>query len=186
MKYTPTQSLQLSKSHRWLHSVPSFCCFMLTIPSSPIAMEIHSVHQLPPCVWACLLAGEAWSILSWEWDTDSAAGAGNGICPSPVAVPSSGRTKQWIDGEQHGRADCCLTFLNLPHIQTRMAPFIPINMWSVSRFAFWIGTNPITLFEVIPGICMKSCFLCSVCHLIWCHFCPNYCLYRWICGRIEL
>lgn len=78
----------------------------------------------------CLLAGEAWSILAWEWDTDSAAGAGNGICPSHAAVPSSGRAKQWIDGEQHGRAAWYLvhTLLNLPCIQTHMAQFIPIKV----------------------------------------------------------
>lgn len=173
LKYTPTKSLQLCKSHRWLCSAPSFCCFMLTIPSSPIAMESHSAHQLPTCVWACLLGGGGWSILSWEWDTNSAAGTGNGICPSPATMPSSGRAKQWIDGEQHGRAGCYLTFLNLPHIQTYMAPFTPINMWSVSRFAFWIGTNPITLSEVITRICMISCFLYGVCHLIYVIFVPT-------------
>lgn len=155
---THQRSLQLSKSHRWSRSVPSFCCFLLTIPSSPISMKIHSAHQLPACLFACLLAGEARSILSREGDTDSAAAAGNGICPSCAAMPSSGHAKQWIDGEQHGGADWYITFLKLPHIQTHMAPFIPIKMWSASRFAFWIGSNPITLFEIMPD-----------------HFCSNYC-----------
>lgn len=75
---------------------------MLTIPSSPIAMEIHSAHQLPAhvrvCVFLmcsiCLLTGEAQSILPWEWDVDSAAGAGNGKCLSRAAMLSSGQAEQ--------------------------------------------------------------------------------------------
>ena len=60
--------------------------------------------------------GKACSILAWEWDIDSAAGAGNGMCLSCAAMSSSGHVKRWIDGEQPMRVDRHLILLYLLYI----------------------------------------------------------------------
>lgn len=74
--------------------------------SPPAACTWMSVCVCFWCAASVFWQGvEAWFILAWEWDTDSAAGAGNGMCPSCAAVPSSGHVKQWIDGEQPEKAD---------------------------------------------------------------------------------
>lgn len=153
LKYTPTQGLRFSKSHRWLRSIPSFCCLMLTIPSSPTAMEIHSAHQLPARVWACVCFWCAASV-SW-WGRPSPFYPGNGtlivlleqemknVLHVPPCLPVAKLSNGLMRNSK--REQTYLLLQNLPHFQSHMAPFIPIKLWSVSRFAFWTRVNLITL-----------------------------------------
>ena len=82
----------------------TFCRFMLTIPSSPIAMEIHSAHQLPACMRVSP-DREISSILSWEWGPDGAALAGHAIYPLCVAFQRTTLSSELMGnsmGEQTG------------------------------------------------------------------------------------
>lgn len=130
LKNTPTPTRCLwgipSSCSRYADQSALTCCFQ---------GKIHLAHRLPVYVTACLVAGKAPVISPRERHADSAAAAGNGIRASCAAVLYGGHARQRTDWKQREGSRL------VPHIQTHMAPFIPVKMWSGSRsvfcFVFW-------------------------------------------------
>ena len=149
----------LSRSHRWLYSEASFCCFCWPSPFHPLPWKCtHPTSCLNVCFW--------WTeFVSW-WGglLHLSLGMGHSECCWSRKWNMSFTCRhalQWLSSrlmENSMTPDGYLTSLNLHCIQKHMAPFIPIKMWLVSRFSVWKWTNPITLHGV-RGISIESGFL---------------------------
>lgn len=113
-----------SRSHRWLRSTPSFCCFSLTVPTSQLS-AVHVSLMCSICKRSLVQRCCCWSTRAGKWKM-------------------SFMSRRAVGGlMEDGLMERTSTsyYCSLPHIQSHLAPFVPIKVRFVSGAASWTGMS---------------------------------------------